>query len=166
VSRLIFQHACVVALVALTAPAAVAQTAAQYPRLQSTVALLREAREALAGIRDDYSGRREAAVRAIDEAVVSLRIILRVRGDDAHGNERLPDYARRNVGSKGYKPALTNLRSAREELRSARGEFSDLRERAEKSLDYAISRVSTLAGEVTPDSGLDRDGKPPRFPIR
>jgi hypothetical protein len=165
---LILRYSCVLALAALAPPGAGAEPLPRYPQLHTALAELREARTELASARYDFGGRRDAALQAIDEAVLSLKLILRLRGDNVRVADRGADFYSRYRNYPRLRQALSDLRDAREELRNSRVDFGDMRGRAEKSIEYAIDQIRELVRDEARDRERerDRDRLTPRPPTR
>jgi hypothetical protein len=119
----------------------------RHPRLHAALAELREARRELRDCRDDFGGRRDKALAAIDDAVASLKGVLRVKGDDFRGLDRTPDYYKQFGNFPRCRAAIKDLREAREELRDAKADFGDLRERALRDVDLAIAQLRGMFDE-------------------
>jgi len=151
-SRLLLSFAPALALALLvgTAPtAARAQDRPQHPRLRAALQELREARAELVSAKDTWPpGNKERALAAIDDAIKSLRTILEVKNDEEFRNfrgvDRDQDYYKRYPDHPRLRSALQDLREAREELRAAKADFGNLKERALDDIDVAIGHITAL----------------------
>ncbi len=120
----------------------------RHPRLHAALYELREARQELSSARDDFGGRRDKALAAIDDAVGSIKVILRVKDDNIRGVDRDADFYRRYRNHPHLRQALRDLRDAREELRDARADFGPLKERALRDVNRAIDEIEALLAHV------------------
>jgi len=124
---------------------AAAQERDRHPRLHAALAELREARKELMEARDNWPpGNKERAMAAIDDAIKSLKAILAIKGDDFRGADRGPDFYKRFSDHPKLRAALHDLREAREELRAARADFGNKKERALDDIDVAIGHIVAL----------------------
>src|SRR5262245_25922200 len=130
------------ALLALAAPAAgTAGPPLEYPHLHATLFELRAERQEMVEARDEFGGHRVQALRAVEDAIVSLKLILRVKGDDVRGVNRNPDFYRRYKDHPHMRQALDDLRDARGELRDAKADIGNLRERGLRDINAAIEQI-------------------------
>jgi hypothetical protein len=141
--KLIRPLALLACALAVAAPAA-AQPGG-HPRLHVALGALREARAELRDSRDDFGGRRDEALAALDDAARSLRQLLHLSQDEASSAPHPPDYYERFPDHPRLRSALRDLREARDELRAATTpNLGELRAQAEDDLDYAIGQVVGL----------------------
>jgi len=143
-----FASACLLVVIPLTAPTATAQERSQHPRLRAALHELREARAELVSAKDAWPpGNKERALVAIDNAIKSVRTILAVKEDEFRtfrGVDRDNDYYKRYQDHPRLRAALHDLREAREELRAAKADFGNLKERALDDIDIAVGHIATL----------------------
>lgn len=134
-----------VAALVLLAGANLAQPPTDYPHLRAALHELRDARKELHQARDNWPpGNKERAIASIDDAIQSLKVILGVRGEDFHGVDRSPDYYNRFTDHPKLRAALSDLREAREELRRAKADFGNKKERALDDIDIAVGQIAGL----------------------
>jgi hypothetical protein len=136
----------VVALVGAVADSGLAQPRVDHPRLRAALHELREARRTLQDAKDTWPpGYRDRALASTQEAINSVKTILQVKDVDSfRGVDRDADYYKRYSDHPRLRAALSDLREAREELRSARADFGNLKERALDDIDTAIGDILTL----------------------
>jgi hypothetical protein len=115
-----------------------------HPRLRAALHELLKARGEVAGASHDFGGHRDKAIRAIDDAIGSLREIVSVKGDVIPGVERKQDFYKAYKTHPHLRQALTDLREAREDLRDPKADFGKLRERAIRDVSLAIDQVELL----------------------
>ena len=134
------------ALAMLFPVVAMAQPRVSNPRLRAALHELREARAHVAASRDAWpAGHREAATKAIDDAINSVRTILDVKSlDSFRGVDRTPDYYKRYSDHPRLRAALDDLRDARQELRAAKADFRGMKDRALDDIDVAVGHILTL----------------------
>jgi len=135
------------ALVALLVLPGVEAAGAQkfsHPRLRAALHELLKARGEVAGANHDFGGHRDKAVRAIDDAIASLREVVSVKGDVIPGVERKKEFYKSFNNHPHLRQALTDLRDAREDLRDTKADFGKLRERAQRDVNFAIEQVELL----------------------
>jgi hypothetical protein len=124
-----------------------AQQKVDHPNLRAALHELREARGELKAARDTWPpGYRERALRSIDDAIQSVRTILNVKDVDSfRGVDRDPDYySKKFKDHPRLRAALYDLREAREELRSAKADFGNLKDRALEDVEIAIGDILVL----------------------
>jgi hypothetical protein len=140
----------VFALVVLSGsdPGRVGAQERRHPQLWAALQELREARREIRDARDDFGGHRDKAVVAIDDAMASLKMVLRVRDDDFKRGDRDRDFYRRHKDHPHLRQVLVDLRQAKEDLRDARGEFGELRERVMRDIDRATEQVEILIQNI------------------
>ena len=123
----------VAAMFALAAVVGVAagQARVDHPQLRAALHELREARTDLKSAKDAWPpGYRDRALRSINDAIESVRVILDVKSlDDFRGVDRSPDYYKRFSDHARLRAALQDLREARAELRAAKSDFRGKKER-------------------------------------
>jgi len=119
----------------------------KHPRLHAALAQLREAKEELEASKEDYGGRKEKALKAIDEARTSLKVILAVKGD-VKGGGRDRDRDKKYKDHPRLRAALEDLRDARRELKEADTDFQGNRKEALKKIDAAIDHLQDLLKAV------------------
>ena len=124
-----------------TGPAAQAQEKLRHPRLHAALYELRQARLELKNSREDFGGHRDKALAATDDAIRSLGVLLQIKGDNIRGINREPGFYKRHPNHAHIRQALIDLREARNELGTAKGDFRDGRERAERDIDIAIRQL-------------------------
>jgi hypothetical protein len=143
-----FRHLFVAPALALVAfaPAAPAQEKVDHPKLRAALHELREARKDLVAARDTWPpGYKDRALASTQDAINSVRTILNVKDVDSfRGIDRNPDYYTRYKDHPKLRSALADLRDARDELRTARGDFGGLKDRALDDIDRAIGDILTL----------------------
>ena len=127
-------------------PAAAQKQKADHPRLRAALHELREARRSLQEAKDVWPpGYKDRALASTQDAIQSLKTLLAVKDvDNFRGVDRNPDYYKRFRDHPHLRAALADLRDAREELRTAKADFGDLRERAIDDIDVAIGDILTL----------------------
>jgi len=130
------------------APEATAQPKGKpdHPRLRAALHEMREARSDLKNAADAWPpGYKERALGSINDAIKSVQLILAVKDVNAFvGVDRNPDYYKRYKDHGRLRAALADLRDARDELKTAKADFGDLRERALDDIDVAIGDILTL----------------------
>lgn len=117
-----------------------------HPRLRAALHELREARATLKDAKDTWPpGYKERAMGSINEAVKTVQTILAVKDVDAFvGVDRNPDYYKRYKDHPRLRAAVDDLRDARDELKAAKADVGDLKERAIDDIDVAIGDILTL----------------------
>ena len=135
-------------LLAAVAPDVTAQERVEHPRLRAALHELREARAELVAAKDNWPpGSKERALAAIDDATRSVRTILSVKEEDFRtfrGVVRDNDYYKRYQDHPRLRAALQDLREAREELRAAKADFGNMKERALDDIDIAVGHIAAL----------------------
>jgi hypothetical protein len=116
----------------------------KYPCMHAALHELREARQELTAARDDFGPRKEIALRAIDDAITSLKTILQVKGDNVQGIDRSPDYYRAYPNYPKLRQTLHDLREARDELRECGVDFRGLKDRALRDMSVAITQIQAM----------------------
>ena len=137
------------ALAALAGPMAggtAAQQKVDHPNLRAALHELRDARASLKDAKDVWpAGYRDRALASIDDAIKSVRSILAVKDVDTfRGVERTPDYYNKFKDHPRLRAALEDLREARTELRAAKADAGDLKERALDDIDVAVGDILVL----------------------
>lgn len=133
------------ALAALAPASATAQERDRHPRLHAALTELREARKELVAATDNWPpGNKERALAAIDDAIKSVKTILSVKGDDFRGLDRGADYYKRFKDHPRLRSALQDLRDARDELRAAKADFGNMKERTLDDIEIAIGHIVAL----------------------
>jgi len=119
---------------------------ADHPKLRAALHELREARHALQESKDHWPpGYRDRALASTQDAINSVRTILAVKDVNTFkGVDRSPDYYKQYKDHPHLRAALNDLREARDELRSARADAGNLKERAMDDIDAAIGDIVTL----------------------
>jgi hypothetical protein len=142
---LFFAPALAGAMFALATPAP-AQQKIDHPRLRAALHELREAREAVRGAKDAWPpGHKERAMQSIQAAIKSIRTILNVEDvENFRGVDRNPDFYKKFSDHPRLRAALSDLRDARDELRSAKNDFGGLKEQALDDIDVASGDIVTL----------------------
>ena len=117
-----------------------------HPRLRAALHELREARAALKDAKDTWPpGYKERALASINDAMKSVQTILAVKDVNAFvGVERNQDYYTKYKDHPRLRAALDDLRDARDELRAAKADVGDLKERAQDDIDVAIGDIIVL----------------------
>ena len=136
----------VVAFFAAAPPRASAQEKVDHPHLRAALQELREARAELEAARDNWPpGYKDRAMASLEGAMHSIQKILAVKDvNKFRGVERGDDYYKRYKDHPRLRAALGDLREARDELRTAKADFGDLKEKAIDDIDVAIGDVLTL----------------------
>jgi len=120
---------------------------AKYPKLQAALYELGQAREELESSKLDYGGRKAEALKAINDATTSLRVILAVKGD-VKGGERDKERYQKYKDHPRLRAALEDLIAARRELAAAETDFQGNRKEALKKIDAAIDQMRGLLKTV------------------
>lgn len=131
-----------------------AQGKIDHPHLRAALHELRDARRWLERAEDNWPpGHKERALASTKDAIDTVKQMLAVKDVDSfRGVERRPDYYDRYRDHPRLRAALSDLRDARQELRSIKDDFGGLRERALDDIDAA-------AGDIV---HLIRNNKPKR----
>jgi hypothetical protein len=111
-------------------------------RLEAALYELRSARTELKESRWNFGGHREKAIRAMDEAMVTIKKILRIKRDrDIRDLERKKDFYKAHKDHPRLRQALHDLREARDDVKKSRSKFEGLKERAVRDIDRAIDQI-------------------------
>lgn len=142
-----FSLAAVLTILVLAVPSLGAQKV-RHPKLHAALYELREARRELAKSTLNYAGKKKAALKAIDHAVISLKLILAVNDDTSSGLKREKGYYKKWKDHPHVRSALADLRDARRELVAAKTDFQGNKKRALKDIDEAIEQLGALLKAV------------------
>jgi len=125
---------------------ATAQGKVDHPRLRAALHEMREARAWLNSSPDQWPpGYKERALEHIDAAMKTVQTILQVKDVNAFvGVERNKDYYNQYADKPRLRAALADVRNARDELRDAKANIGDLKDRALDDLDVAAGDIVTL----------------------
>ena len=137
----------VVLWVVLLTASAHAQEKTVHPRLRAALFELREARRELQNAREEFHGHREKAHKAVEEAIVTLKLLLNIEGDNYPKLNREPDFYKHYHDHPRLRQALRDLREAHEELRKAGGDFHGLKERGLRDIHRAIEEIELALDE-------------------
>jgi hypothetical protein len=146
-SRRLFLFAPVLAATfAVVGPAAAQDRKIDHPKLRAALHELREARAGVQGAKDAWPpGHKDRALASIQDAIKSIRTILNVEDvENFRGVDRSPDYYKKYADHPRLRAALADLRDARDELRAAKADAGDLKERALDDIDVASGDIVTL----------------------
>jgi hypothetical protein len=146
--RVRFLGLAIFALAALTSLPSTGAAQLRHRRLHTALHELREARAELRNSRDDFGGRRDRALKAADDAIESLKLLLRVKDDDVRGVGRDRDFYKRHKDHPRLRQALEDLRDARIELRGSDLQPADLRERTARGVNLAIDELQGLLDHI------------------
>jgi hypothetical protein len=139
----------IVVVVVATNSAGRAQTVVRHPKMHAALYELQAARKELKDSRDNFAGHRAKAILATDEAIVTLKLMLLVKGD-LHFAERNADFYKRHKDNPRLRQALEDLRGAHEELRES-NEFGFLKKRGLRDIDRAITQIDLVLKHVAPN---------------
>ena len=119
---------------------------ADHPKLRAALHELREARVELKQAPDTWPpGYKDRAMEAITGAIQSVKTILAVKDvENFRGVDRNPDFYKRFQNHSHLRAALADLREAREELRTAKADFGNHKEKALDDIDVAVGDIITL----------------------
>jgi hypothetical protein len=120
-----------------------------HPHLRAALHEMREARAWLMSSPDEWPpGYKERALKNMDTAMKTVQTILQVKDVNSFvGVERNPDYYNKYDDKPRLRAALSDLRNARDELRGAKANVGDLKERALDDIDVAVGDIVTLIRE-------------------
>jgi hypothetical protein len=147
---MLFAPVLAAAMFAVAAPAPAQPPAVKggidHPRLRAALHELRDAREAVNAAKDAWPpGLKEQALTSIQDAIRSIRTILNVKDvENFTGVDRNEEYYKRFRDHPRLRAALEDLRDARDELRRAKTDVADLKERALDDMDVAAGSIVTL----------------------
>ncbi len=123
-------------------PAVTAQPPPRHPKLHIALYELQAARKELKDSRDSYGGHRARAILATDEAIVTLKLMLLVKGD-LHIGERNAEFYKRHKDNPRLRQALDDLHEARVELRESNS-FGILKKRGVRDIERAIEQIELV----------------------
>jgi hypothetical protein len=124
-----------------------AQPPLHHPKLHIALYELQAAHKELKDSRDRFGGHRARALLAMDEAIVTLKLMLAVRGD-FHLADRNADFYKRHKDNPRLRQALEDLRGAREELWEST-DFGILKKRGLRDIDRATDQITVVLRHVT-----------------
>jgi hypothetical protein len=119
----------------------------KYPRLQAALSELGQARQELEASKLDYGGKKVEAIKAINGATTSLKVILAFEGD-VKGGEGDKQRYQKYKDHPHVRAALEDLVAARRELDDAETDFQGNRKEARKKIDAAIDQLRGLLKTV------------------
>jgi hypothetical protein len=125
---------------------ATAQQPLRYPKMHAALYELQAAHKELKDSRDSFGGHRARAILATNEAIVTLKLMLLVRGDFRLA-DRDADFYRRHKDNPRLRQALEDLRAAHEELRES-NEFGILKKRGLRDIDRAVEQIDLVLKHV------------------
>ena len=132
---------CALVFLAVSAGALPAQEKLPHPRLHAALSELVSARQELADSGTGFGGHKAKALKAVDDAITSVKLILEVKGDDFRRVERKADFYRKYKTYPHLRQVMIDLREAREELRDAKGDFRGNKERALRDINVAMEQL-------------------------
>jgi hypothetical protein len=112
-----------------------------HPRLHHALHELREARVELREAGHDFGGHREAALKAVDAAIVQVEQALVAAGDGFRAVKVDRDIYKKYTHHPHLHHALHELKEARNELKTAKHDFGGHRELALRDVNYAIEQI-------------------------
>jgi hypothetical protein len=131
--------------ISLGASTARAEEVVTYPRLHEALAELREARAELQASKDNYPpGLKDQALAALDNAAKSIKVILKVKGDDVRGLNRNSDFYKAFPDHPRLRAAQHDLRQAHGEVLRAQADFGKYREQALEDIEVALGSIALL----------------------
>ena len=123
----------------------------RHERLHTALYELRAARQEIKDTKMDFGGHRAKALRAVDDAITSLKTILRVKSDDAIRRvDRKREFYRRFKDFPRLRQAVRDLRDARKELKESKTDFGGLKKRALGDIDRAVEQIDLALSKVRP----------------
>jgi hypothetical protein len=114
-----------------------------HPGMRAALHELREARGELRASAHDFGGHRAAALRAVDDAIGSIKAVVYFGGENYRPLERRPDFYRRYGDHPRMRQALEDLRAARAEMTSLPPHLNRMKRRALRDVDAAIAELET-----------------------
>jgi hypothetical protein len=129
-------------LICSNSPIAMGQPPLHHPKMHAALYELQAARKELKETRGNFGGHRAGAIIAIDEAIITLKLMLVVRGD-FHLADRNAEFYKRHKDNPRLRQAYDDLHEARIELRES-NEFGLLKPRGLHDIDRAIEQIELV----------------------
>jgi hypothetical protein len=130
--------------VALAAGPAWAEERREHHKIWTALHELREARVELHSSKSDYRGQKKEALAAIDDAIVTLKLVLGIKGDKFDRFDRDKEHYRKHKDHPHLRSVLHDLREARAEIRETKSDLRGHKRRALKDIAYAIDEIEEL----------------------
>jgi hypothetical protein len=117
-----------------------------HPKMHVALFELQAAHKELKESRDRFGGHRARAILATDEAIVTLKLMLAIKGD-FHLAGRNADFYKQYKDFPRLRQALEDLQVARDELRESK-DFGILKARGIRDIDRAIEQIEIVLKHV------------------
>ncbi len=105
---------------------------------------LKEAKKELLESPHDFAGHREAAVKAIDAAILSLDSLLAALGEKPITPKIGADVYKKYDHHPHLHHAIEELRAAHHQIKESKVDFGKAREAALKDIDYAVEQLELV----------------------